>query len=249
MISAEIFSPQDAVAGLVPGVLPLLSGVSPEDCDPSIDEMIARYEPFIRMQVKRKALTYHILVHPETLDLELDDIAERVLVSFWQKLQAGAIHYPEAYIQRMIDYAFLDILRRQKRQGMPLSLSTHREDDPSRASVPEVCDDTTPDPEADILQQEAAWELAAQLARAIEQLPPRQKRAMECSLCESLAELRQFSATFAICHVNIENARWPGTDEEKRRLKASLFAARSALARALHIDISEYKRRGASRTL
>ncbi|HEY1350896.1 MAG TPA: hypothetical protein VGF67_14845 [Ktedonobacteraceae bacterium] len=248
MMPAESSFPPDPVVSLAPG-LPLSSGVSPEDCDPPIDEMIARYEPYIRMQVKRKAPTYHILAHPETLDLELDEIAERVLVSFWQKLRAGTIHYPEAYIQRMIDYAFLDILRRQKRQGVPLSLSTPPEDDPSRESIPEICDETAPDPETEILQQEAVRERALQIARAVGQLPPRQRRAVECSLCEQLAELRQFSATFAACQVNIENAQWPGADEEKRRLKASLFAARCALARALDIDTSEYKRRGASRIL
>lgn len=247
MMSAEFSSPQDPGADLLPDGLASLAGISPEDRDPPIDEIVAHYEPYIRMQVKRKAPLYHILVHPDTLDLELDDIAENVLVGFWQRLRVGSIHYPESYIQRMIDYAFVDILRRQKRQGAPLPLSTTPDDDFSREGIPEICDETAVDPETDLVQRESACRRADQLARAVGQLPPRQKLAVECSLCEQLADLRQFSAIFNAYQVNIEHVQWPGTEEEKRRLKASLFAARATIARALNIDISEYKRRGASR--
>jgi len=229
--------------------LPPLCGIAPEDCDSPINELVARYEPYIRMQVKRKAPIYRILVHPDVLDMELDDVAENVLVGFWQKLRTGMIHHPEAYIQRMIDYAFLDILRRQKRQGVPVLLSTMSDDDPSRESLLEICDETAPDPDIDLIQQESASQRARQIARALRQLPPRQKRAMECSLCEHLADIVQFRPTFTAYHVSIENAQWPGTEAEKRRLKASLFAARSTLAHALNIDLSEYRRRGAYRVL
>lgn len=238
---------QNPVASFPSDVLSPLYGVSPEDRDPQVDEMVARYEPYIRTHVKRKATTYHIQAHPETLDLELDDIVENVLVGFWQKLRAGVIHYPEAYIQRMIDYAFLDILRLQKRQGMPLPLSMTFDDDQSRISALEICDETALDPETDVVQQESARDLAAQLARAISHLPPRQKLAIECALHEHLADFAQLNAVFIAWHVSIENARWPGTEEEKHRLKASLSAARCTLAHALHIDLSTFKRKGASR--
>jgi DNA-directed RNA polymerase specialized sigma24 family protein len=247
MTSAECPSLQDPVASLLPDVLSPLCGIAPQDCDSPINDLVTHYEPYIRMQVIRKAPIYRLLVHPDVVDMELDDIAEHVLVGFWQKLCTGTIHYPEAYIQRMIDYAFLDILRRQKRQGVPVPLSLMPEDDPSRESVLEMCDETALDPETDLIQQESASQRARQIARALGQLPPRQKLAMECSLCEHLADIVQFSPTFTAYHVNIENAQWPGTEEEKRRLKASLFAARSTLAHALNIDLSEYKRRGASR--
>lgn len=243
MTSAEESSLQEPV--LSDG-LPPLCGIAPEDCDPPINALVAHYEPYIRMQVKRKAPIYRILVHPDVLDMELDDIAEDVLIGFWQKLRTSMIHHPEAYIQRMIDYAFLDILRRQKRQGVPVLLSMIPDDDPSQESLLEICDETAPDPEIDLIQQESASLLAKRLVRALRQLPPRQKQAMECSLHEHLAEISQFGPTFTACHVHIENAQWPGIEEEKRRLKASLFAARSTLAHALNIDLHEYRRRGAS---
>lgn len=249
MTSADCSSLHNPVAGFLSDALPPLCGVAPEDCDPLIDELVTRYEPYIRMQVKRKAPIYRLQVHPDALEMELDDIAENILVSFWQKLRTGMIHYPEAYIQRMIDYAFLDILRRQKRQGVPVPLSMMSDDDPSRESILEMCDETAPDPETDIIQQESAGERANQIARAVGHLPPRQKLAMECFLCEHLADIAQFRPTFTAYHVNIENTQWPGTEEEKRRLKASLFAARFTLAHALNIDMSEYKHRGASRML
>jgi DNA-directed RNA polymerase specialized sigma24 family protein len=242
--SAKPSSFQDVVPSEFPCTPPSFClEVSPEDSDPRIvDEMLERYEPYIRTQVKQKALSY-----PGTTEQDLDDIAQRVRIHFWLKLRREKIAHPKAYLQRMIDHAFIDVARSQKRRGLVLPLLLPSNSEHKEEVLPDLCDMTMPDPETDFVQREAACTCAIQSARAIEHLPPRQKLAMECSLCERLDDPAQFSPLFRVCHVNIENAQWPTTEPDKHRLKASLSAARRTIARAMDIDLSDYKCKGASR--
>jgi DNA-directed RNA polymerase specialized sigma24 family protein len=222
---------------------PFCLEVSPEDGDPRlIEEMLERYEPYIRTQVKQKALSY-----PEVADQDLDDIAQDVWIHFWLKLCREKVDHPKAYLQRMIDHAFIDFARSQKRRGPVLPLPVPPNSEQKEEALPDLCDMTMLDPETNFVQWEAACNRAAQSARAIEKLPPHQKLAIECSLCERLDAPAQFSPLFRACHVNIENTQWPTTELDKRRLKASLSAARRTIAHTMNIDLSDYKRKGASR--
>lgn len=241
--SAELSSLPDVVPTEFPCMPTSFSlEVSPEDSDPRIiDEMLERYEPYIRAYVKRKALSY-----PEVADQDLDDIAQNVWIHFWLKLRREKIDHPKAYLQRMIDHAFIDFARSQKRRGPVLPLPVPANSEQKEEALPDVCDMAMPDPETNFVQREAACNRAVQSARAIEKLPPRQKLAMECSLYERLDDPAQFSPLFRAHNVNIENAQWPSAELEKHRLKASLSAARCTIAHSMNIDLSDYKRRGPS---
>jgi DNA-directed RNA polymerase specialized sigma24 family protein len=242
--SAEPSSPQDVVPTEFLCMPPTFClEVSPEDSDPRmIDETLERYEPYIRTQVKQKALSY-----PKMAEQNLDDIAQNVRIRFWQRLCVEKIEHPKAYLQRMIDHAFIDFARSQKRGGQAILLSVPSSSEQKEEAIPDICDMTMPDPETDVVQREAACTRAIQSARAIEHLPPRQKLAMECSLCERLDDPAQFGPLFRACHVNVENAQWPAAEQDKRRLKASLSAARRTIAHTMDFDLSDYKRKGASR--
>jgi len=87
---------------------------------------------------------------------------------------------------------------------------------------------------------------ASEAAAAISTLPPRQKAAITASLHEHLDNLILVVDSFRQFDINIEAARWPEEEDEKRLLKASLSAARRSVARSMDLDLKLYKQKGAT---
>src|SRR5258707_5362453 len=83
-------------------------------------------------------------------------------------------------------------------------------------------------------------------AAAISTLPPRQKDAMTALLHERLDNLILVVDSFKEFDMDIEAARWPAEEDEKRLRKASISAARRSVARSMNIDLKLYKEKGAS---
>ena len=81
-----------------------------------------RFEPYIVMQVKNKASNSSNIARPEVLDLEIDEITQRVRIKFWQALLKKKIEHHRAYIRSIVSLnQFNDIGRRRK---TPLPLPT-----------------------------------------------------------------------------------------------------------------------------
>jgi len=63
-----------------------LGGVSEKESDSDIQEILVRFDPYIIMLVKNKASSSSNIARPEVLDLEIDEIIQRVRIKFWQAL-------------------------------------------------------------------------------------------------------------------------------------------------------------------
>lgn len=222
-------------------------GISPDDSDPSMDEVLERYNfAYILAQVRRVAHLHTKIAHPDVLDLELEDIAQEVHIHLWQKLQIEPIENHEAYIRRMICHAFTDVMRRQKRLGATLPLPTLPDGELFVEDVLNTLSEGIPSIESEVEQKEAAIRCAEKAAVAISKLPPHQKSAIACSLYERLDDPRQFKDIFRSHGINIETARWPDERAEKRLLKASISVARHTIALCMNVDLPLYKQKGAS---
>jgi len=64
----------------------LLRGVSEKESDSDIQEILVRFDPYIVMLVQKKASSSSNIARPEVLDLEIDEIVQKVRIKFWQAL-------------------------------------------------------------------------------------------------------------------------------------------------------------------
>src|SRR5205085_9836014 len=96
-------------------------GVSEDDSDPTPEEILVRYDHFIVALVNKMASRSSGIARPEVLDLEIDEIVQRVRIKFWNAIQSKHIEYPQAYIRTIVRNEFNDIPGKRK---PPLPLLT-----------------------------------------------------------------------------------------------------------------------------
>src|SRR5437016_5208964 len=92
---------------------PLLT-VSPFDDDGSDqkEEILKEYEPYIRSLVRKQFPRN--MVHPDVLDLAIDEVAEEALVKLWFALQHDCITNVKAYVRRIVRSVIVDMRRKHK---------------------------------------------------------------------------------------------------------------------------------------
>lgn len=224
--------------------------LSPYDSDQAIEEandsyidlLLDQYNSYIAEQVENQV--GHYLKTGYTPVMDKDDIAQLVLIKFWLSAKKKHIDHPKAYIRRMIHNEFVTMLRGCK-PILPLSLLEEEEETRDAGTMLIPCEEKDL-PEFQVEHEDTATCCAAQAAKAIAALAPRQKNAMECTLYEHLDDPMQYKDTFELCNLHIEDARWPTREAEKKLLNASLFAARANVAQVMNIDLKLYKQKGAS---
>lgn len=188
---------------------------------------LKRFDGYIVSQVHRVGRNYARHVHPAVLDLELDEVIQRVRIKLWQALEKRDILYPYAYIKLIINSEFIDMTRRQK-----LTLSLPSGDELISSEI-EIVAGLMDDPAETVTQQIEASDYLKSVIQAIVALPPRQRYAVICSLKERVDDLRQLIDAFRAYKVDIQTVQWPATKAEKQLLRASLPPAKKALAKRL----------------
>jgi len=58
-----------------------LRGVSEEDSDPDIEEILVRFDPYIVAEVEKLVRRSSNFAHPEVLDLEIAEVAQRARIN------------------------------------------------------------------------------------------------------------------------------------------------------------------------
>ncbi len=188
---------------------------------------LRRVDGYIVSQVHRLGRYYSRDIHPAVLDLELDEIIQRVRIKLWQALEKRDIRYPYAYIKLIIQSEFIDMTRRQKHY---LSLSideelTHAEVEIAARHMADVAET--------VAQQMDTSACLKEMIQAVLALPPRQQYAMICSLKECVDDLRQLIEAFKAYKMDIQAIQWPAGKVKKQLLQASLVPAKKTLAKSL----------------
>ncbi|MDQ2888131.1 MAG: sigma-70 family RNA polymerase sigma factor [Chloroflexota bacterium] len=197
--------------------------------DESSEAILKRFDWFIGLQTKRVVRHYPALAQQAVVDLEIDELMQRVRIKFWRALERGPILYPRNYIKRIIRSEIID-MGRQRKPSIPLPSD---EDEQRRFWEANGLISDEHDPADEVEQQ---MESSALLERAIPlvlSLPPRQRLAMMCALQEKVDDLMQLVDRFKDYHTDIETLRWPTEQHEKRVLQASLVVARQTIARKM----------------
>ena len=213
-----------------------LLGTSPQDDDPSIEEILEQYDfEFILAHVKRMVHLHPKGVHPAILHMELEDIAQDVYINFWQKLRKEHIQNPRLYLLQMIHNKCVDVIRWHARRINAQPLSVIDDWDVLERIV--AHSEGMTDPADEFAQKTALAERTGEVADAVARLPLQQQRVMELTLLERVDNLIQFVEALSARNIDIKD-HWPENKNEARLLKASLPHARKALAKHMNIDLS-----------
>jgi RNA polymerase sigma factor (sigma-70 family) len=207
---------------------PLLT-VGPFDDDGSDQEEILRkYEPYIRSLVRKQYP--HGLVHPDLLDVALDDVVQDTWVKLWLALRQSRITNIKGYIRCIVHSEIVNMIRRYK-ATLPLPVDEDDELDQNKMIVAQG--EGLRDPACEIEEREAATEYMAETVEQVLTLPPRQKQVMICALRERIDDLLALIRAFEARTVDIGEVRSPEGMGEVLKARASLSIARRKLRSSL----------------
>jgi DNA-directed RNA polymerase specialized sigma24 family protein len=191
------------------------------------EAVLRHLDGYIISQVHRLGCQYARNIRPEVLDLELDEIIQRVRIKLWQAIEKREIRYPYAYIKLIVQSEFIDMIRRQK-PCLWLSIDKEQTCAELERAVWHMAD-----PAETVAQEMDSSTCLKEMIQAVLALPPRQQFAMICLLKERVDDLRQLIEAFKAYKMDIQAIQWPAGKAEKQLLHASLVPAKKALAKRL----------------
>jgi DNA-directed RNA polymerase specialized sigma24 family protein len=218
-----------------------LGGVSKNESDSDIEEILVRFDSYVVMLVQKKACSSSNIARPEVLDLEIDEIIQRVRIKFWRALLTRHIDHHRAYIRSIVSNEFNDLGRRRK---APLPLPTDEDGEIHMGNVLLSESNELADPAIAFEKEEATDDLLKLTAQVVTDLPPRMKLAMINYLKDQVDNMIMLTEAFEKHAINIKTMKWPDDPVDSRRLKASLSPARHLIARRVGMNLLEYKKWG-----
>ena len=218
-----------------------LGGVSEKECDSDIQEILERFDSYIVMLVQNRAYHSSNIAHPDVIDLEVDEITQRVRIKFWQALLKKKIEHHKAYLRSIVSNEFHDIGRRRK-VALPLPIDEDGELYMGNVLVNRSKEFADP---ATVIEKEEEFENLMELtAQVVPDLPPQMKLAMINHLKDEVDNLILLTEMLEKYKVIIKSNKWPDDPIDSKRLKASLSPARYKIAQKVGLNSSEYKKWG-----
>ncbi len=217
----------------------LLNPVSTAQEDVALDELLKRYDAYIYALVREKMRQRRFNnMSPWTSDLEIevDEIAQRVRINLWQALSRGSIQHPKAYINVMVRNELNDMTRERK---LTLPLRVDEEGELYTGTMIATSQNDMADPAIEYEQAETVTMLTARFLDAVLSLPPRQQQAMISALAEQVDDVPELVEAFKKRHIDV-HVGWPENDQERKLLKASLSVARRKVGYAMSIEPSAH---------
>lgn len=197
-------------------------------CKPSTEELLESYYPYI-VTLSKEWICHAIGIRPALLELEIDELAQRALIKFWQTLNEKEIHYPKAYLRHIVHSEFIDMMRRRK-PDVPLSKDEEGE---IGGKVLVSASKEMADPAELIEEQDEAHNCLNEAIRLILDLPKRQRCVMLCSLRDRVDDDLALAKGLRRYNQDINQWQWPPDKPEKQRLQASLSYGRRSVAQKM----------------
>ena len=205
--------------------------VSPFDDDDGSDQkekILKKYEPYIRSLVRKQFP--HDLVHPDLLDLAIDDVVAEALVKLWFALQGSCITSFKAYIRCIVHSVIVDMIRKHEpTQPLPVD----EDGELYQGVVIATPGEGMRDPADEAEQKEFVATCLVETVDDVLALPPCQRRAMICSLKDQIDDILLLIEAFRTRDVNIEMVDWPEEKDEVQKWRVSLSIARKKLRTSL----------------
>lgn len=190
------------------------------------NDELSKYDDYLSTLVQKIIPARFGRLSSNECEMEIDEVAQRVRIKFWQALQKRHIDSPKTYIRCIINSECID-LARQHRPTVSLPFDEEGElfllAEGERAS----------DPELIVEQEELLLERLKELVDIVRQrLPRRQRQAFLCGLIEKIDDYDMLKKMLEDQQVDLEEVPASPTDKaEQRTLQASRSQARRTIAR------------------
>ena len=205
--------------------MPAITNASSTSHLQDISKTLEEWDLYLRKSAWRKVPT--TIAHPELLDMEADELAQRERIKLWQALRQTYIINLRAYINCIVNTESITMVRSHK----PIcSLSVNDEGEIYSGHILIAASQGTLDPALEFEHKEDVYALLAETVDAIVTLPPRQQRAIICELKDQLEGVLPVAEAFRKRGFNIDAINWPEDREDRTRLKASLSEVRKKLS-------------------
>lgn len=190
-----------------------------------IEALLVEYDQYLIRQVYDCMHAHTDVVRPEVLDLETDELVQRVRIKFWHALEGKHINFPKTYIKRIVNSEFIDMVRRMK-PNYTLDLPVDDEGEIYQGHMLITPSVGMADPSVEYEERVEASERMQEIVDAVLTLPARQQQAMICDLRDRVDDLDALTKAFKKRKAVIETWQWPQQKKEKTLLRASLNYAR-----------------------
>ena len=213
-------------------------GPSPYDSDSDVEEILKKYDFYIR-SLARQAVLRSFPVHQDVLDLEIDEVAQSSRIKLWRQLQKQPITHLRAYIRCLVHNESVNLIR-QVRPSLYQALPIDEDGEIQEGNLVVIPGAELGDPETILEEKEAVEELLSELVDVVSELRPRQMHSTICTLKDRVDDLFQF--VDALKEKGIESElQWPFGTIERQRLQASYSPAKRKVASYIGVDLSLYK--------
>lgn len=197
--------------------------------DLAIEDQLAYYEAYIQQLVKAdtsRAILSQI-ASPEEMDLEMDEVIQRVRISLWRIFQQKrSMQFPRAYIRQVVHNAILARCRQQRHMAQ---LSMDEDGELQQGQVILTQNPLVEDPAYQLEQQDKFEYQAVQVAQAVASLPLQQRQALVTVLKEQLDAFPGLYQAFAEQGIDLHSPSQLPNKKDYSRQRASLSIARKKL--------------------
>ncbi len=190
-----------------------------------IEALLAEYDQYLIRQVQDCMHSHTDVIRPEVLDLETDELVQRVRIKFWHVLEDKHIDFPKTYIKRIVNSEFIDMVRRLK-PNYTLDLPVDDEGEIYQGHMLITPSAGMADPSIEYEERVEVSERMQEIVDAVLTLPARQRQAMICDMRDQVDDLDALTNAFKKRKAVIEAWQWPQQKKEKTLLRASLNYAR-----------------------
>ena len=190
-----------------------------------IEALLVEYDHYLTRQVHDCMHLHTHVIRPEVLDLETDELVQRVRIKFWHALEDKHIDFPKTYIKRIVNSEFIDMVRRIK-PNYTLDLPVDDEGEIYQGHMLITPSVGMADPSIEYEERVEASERMQEIVDAVLTLPARQQQAMICDMHDRVDDLDALTKAFKKRKAVIETWQWPQQKKEKTLLRASLNYAR-----------------------
>ena len=172
----------------------------------------------------------------DDLDLIVNDIVQNTEIKYWLAASQWEIAHPQSYIQTILRHEVVNVAR--KRMILPLPL--YPDNELAQEAVLMASGEHSYEPLCELVQQEAAYELLEEVAKATTTLPRRQKWAFISSLKERVDDFAGLIGTLS--RHNLDASEFPPpTEDEIPTHRSSLSIARKKLRAKLSKFLHRHK--------
>jgi len=162
----------------------------------------------------------------EEFDDEVDELAQKSLITFWPKLISKEIQIisPEAYLSRIVRSRCIDMMRQRKNMATS-RLLLDQDGEMYQGNALPITGHGLCDPVAEFERKE----LIAEVVDDVLELPAVQRYAMICVLKDEVGDTLPLEEVFGKHGIDIKTINWPEDPIELQKLQSSLSVARKKL--------------------